>query len=87
MPHVSFLQVADALVGVLLAFNQHFKTPRNNIVLQCIAKRQMFRTLSEKILLLVNRETDPVAVFPFVHSVRFFICQELPIQLDCLLGK
>lgn len=61
-------QVADALVGVLLAFNQHLKSPRNNVVLQCIGKRKIFRTLSEKILLLVNRETDPVAMFDFVHN-------------------
>jgi len=58
-------QVGDAVIATLLAFNQHFKAWAHNTVMQVIARRKIFRTLTEKILLLLNREIDPVVMFEF----------------------
>lgn len=58
-------EVADGLVGLLLSYNLHFKTTRVNTVMQVMSRRNVFRTLSEKVLLLLNRENDPTALFEF----------------------
>ncbi|XP_060767036.1 NCK-interacting protein with SH3 domain-like [Neoarius graeffei] len=70
-------QLPDLSVNLLLAFNLHLTVPDNNIVMQTLTKRHNVKTLTEKILLLLNRGEDPVCVFkhtpPAPHSVLKFL--------------
>lgn len=58
-------EVVDALVPLILAFNQHFVDFQSNIVMRVLASRGTAKTLSEKIMLLINREEDPIAMFQY----------------------
>uniref|UniRef100_A0A3B1KE94 NCK interacting protein with SH3 domain n=1 Tax=Astyanax mexicanus TaxID=7994 RepID=A0A3B1KE94_ASTMX len=70
-------QLPDLFINVLLAFNLHLTVPEDNMVMQTLIKRHNVKTLSEKILLLLNRGEDPVCVFkhepPAPHSVLKFL--------------
>ncbi|KAK2821145.1 hypothetical protein Q7C36_020488 [Tachysurus vachellii] len=70
-------QLSDLSVNLLLAFNLHFTVPDSNLVMQTLIKRHNVKTLTEKILLLLNRGDDPVCVFkhapPAPHSVLKFL--------------
>lgn len=70
-------QLPDLFINMLLAFNLHLTVPENNMVMQTLIKRHNVKTLSEKILLLLNRGEDPVCVFkhepPAPHSVLKFL--------------
>eukprot|EP00794_Sanderia_malayensis_P010019 gene10019-11042_t len=58
-------QIPDALVSVLLSFNQHFKDSSENKVLLVMANRSHHTIFTEKILLLINRDDDPVSLFEY----------------------
>ncbi|XP_065060332.1 NCK-interacting protein with SH3 domain-like [Rhopilema esculentum] len=66
-PHLDdkYDQIPYSLVSVLLSFNQHMKDPSENRVLKVISCRTDLKVFSEKLLLLVNREDDPVAIFDY----------------------
>ncbi|XP_062842233.1 NCK-interacting protein with SH3 domain-like [Trichomycterus rosablanca] len=70
-------QLPDLCVNLLLAFNLHLPVPESNMVMQTLTKRHNVKTLSEKILLLLNRAEDPVCVFkhapPPPHAVLKFL--------------
>ncbi|XP_026993211.2 NCK-interacting protein with SH3 domain isoform X2 [Tachysurus fulvidraco] len=70
-------KLSDLSVNLLLAFNLHFTVPDSNLVMQTLIKRHNVKTLTEKILLLLNRGDDPVCVFkhapPAPHSVLKFL--------------
>lgn len=53
---------------LILAFNQHFVDFPSNIVMRVLASRSTAKTLSEKIMLLINREEDPTALFQYPRS-------------------
>ncbi|XP_047139623.1 NCK-interacting protein with SH3 domain isoform X1 [Hydra vulgaris] len=61
-------QVSDSLLGLILSFNKHFRATKHNPIMQVLSRRTVFRMLSEKLMLLFNRETDPVALFSFSIS-------------------
>jgi hypothetical protein len=56
-------QIADSFTHLVLAFNVHFKDWSANSVMRVLSQRGTAKTFSEKLLMLVNREDDPVAVF------------------------
>ncbi|KAB5536755.1 hypothetical protein PHYPO_G00111030 [Pangasianodon hypophthalmus] len=70
-------QLPDLSVNLLLAFNLHLTVPDSNLVMQTLIKRNNVKTLTEKILLLLNRGEDPVCIFkhapPAPHSVLKFL--------------
>ncbi|KAM9443661.1 NCK-interacting protein with SH3 domain [Clarias gariepinus] len=70
-------QLPDLSVNLLLAFNLHLTVPDSNMVMETLIKRHNVKTLTEKILLLLNRGEDPVCVFkhapPAPHSVLKFL--------------
>lgn len=49
-------QVTDLLVNFILAFNLHFAKVEENLVMKAIAERRTVKVLTEKILLLFNRD-------------------------------
>jgi len=66
-PHIrdDYDQIPYSLVSVVLSFNQHFKDPAENKVLRVIAGRTDLAVFTEKLLLMINREDDPVSIFDY----------------------
>ncbi|XP_034176122.1 NCK-interacting protein with SH3 domain [Osmia lignaria lignaria] len=70
-------QIPDLFVNLILSYNLQF-TNSENIVLNALKERTVAKNFTEKILLLFNREEDPVRIFdhqpPPPHSVlKLFI--------------
>jgi len=55
-------EIADSFMGLLASYNLQFDQPCDNIVLQCLAKSANAKIFTEKLLLLLNREDDPVEI-------------------------
>ena len=49
-------QVPDVCVKSLLSFNLHFDLPEENIIMTTLANRRTAKILTEKLLILFNRE-------------------------------
>ncbi|XP_041977373.1 NCK-interacting protein with SH3 domain [Aricia agestis] len=66
-------QIPDLFLTLLLAYNLQFDNPVENILLNALETRDNAKTFCEKILLLINREEDPVRIFDHepapTHSV------------------
>uniref|UniRef100_T1J6B7 SH3 domain-containing protein n=1 Tax=Strigamia maritima TaxID=126957 RepID=T1J6B7_STRMM len=62
-------QVPDLFVAVLLAINLHAKQIHDNFVIKGLKQRNSAKVLTEKLLLLMNREEDPVCMFE--HSPKW----------------
>ncbi|GLV41728.1 uncharacterized protein CBL_00341 [Carabus blaptoides fortunei] len=56
-------QISDLFLNFVLAFNLQYSSNSHNIVLNTLAERTIAKTFTEKILLLLNREEDPVRIF------------------------
>jgi len=66
-------KIGDIFVRLILAINLHFVVPTENLVLKAIADHLPCTTLSEKVMLLVNRGDDPV----LLHEDQFESDSEL----------
>ncbi|XP_026744468.1 NCK-interacting protein with SH3 domain isoform X1 [Trichoplusia ni] len=66
-------QIPDLFLTLLLAYNLQFEDPYDNILLNGLETRDIAKTFCEKVLLLLNREEDPVHIFDHepapAHSV------------------
>ncbi|XP_061712409.1 NCK-interacting protein with SH3 domain [Cydia pomonella] len=66
-------QIPDLFLTLLLAYNLQFDTPVDNLLLNALERRDNAKTFCEKVLLLLNREDDPVHIFDHepapAHSV------------------
>lgn len=58
----SMEEIADGFLNLLLSFNQHFGDPANNLVMNSLMKQPNRKVFGEKLILLVNREEDPVVI-------------------------
>ncbi|XP_038215929.1 NCK-interacting protein with SH3 domain [Zerene cesonia] len=56
-------QIPDLFLTLLLAYNLQFDNPFENILLNALETMDNAKTFCEKILLLLNREEDPVRIF------------------------
>ncbi|KAK6625063.1 hypothetical protein RUM43_005354 [Polyplax serrata] len=56
-------QVPDLFITLVLSYNLQFKIIHDNVVVKTLAQRSVAKTFTEKILLLLNREDDPVRIF------------------------
>ncbi|KAF5292273.1 hypothetical protein FQR65_LT11236 [Abscondita terminalis] len=56
-------QIPDLFLNFMLSFNLQFTSENENILLKTLEKRNTAKTFTEKILLLFNREEDPVRIF------------------------
>ncbi|KAG8193672.1 hypothetical protein JTE90_024035 [Oedothorax gibbosus] len=50
------------LLSIVLAFNLHFQNTQDNIVLATLKEMQSAQVLTEKLVLLLNREEDPCRI-------------------------
>ncbi|XP_022251453.1 NCK-interacting protein with SH3 domain-like isoform X2 [Limulus polyphemus] len=55
-------EMADMLLAVLLAFNLHLEKAEDNLILLTLGKQPEAAVFTQKLLLLVNREDDPVNI-------------------------
>ncbi|XP_049866632.1 NCK-interacting protein with SH3 domain-like [Pectinophora gossypiella] len=66
-------QIPDLFLTLLLAYNLQFDNPHDNLLLNALETRDNAKTFCEKVLLLLNREEDPVHIFDHepapAHSV------------------
>ncbi|KAL3187443.1 hypothetical protein MRX96_025509 [Rhipicephalus microplus] len=60
-------EVAELSLGTLLSLNLHLQSEAGNFVLRTLATRKDARALTERLMLLVNREDDPARVL--THEV------------------
>ncbi|CAB3980984.1 NCK-interacting with SH3 domain-like [Paramuricea clavata] len=58
--------LVNAFVTLILSYNQHFEDVKKNIVMQVLSDRGTSKTLTEKLMLLVNRGDDPVNIFGYL---------------------
>lgn len=56
-------QIPDLFLTLLLAYNLQFENADENILLDALETRDNAKTFCEKVLLLLNREDDPVRIF------------------------
>ncbi|CAH0406419.1 unnamed protein product [Chilo suppressalis] len=56
-------QIPDLFLTLLLAYNLQFEQPNENLLLNALETRDNAKTFCEKVLLLLNREEDPVHIF------------------------
>ncbi|XP_052757518.1 NCK-interacting protein with SH3 domain [Galleria mellonella] len=56
-------QIPDLFLTLLLAYNLQFENPVDNLLLNALETRDNAKTFCEKILLILNREEDPVHLF------------------------
>ncbi|CRK96763.1 CLUMA_CG009977, isoform A [Clunio marinus] len=65
--------LSDVMINLLLAFNLQFDNFHDNTILEAMQQVKASKSFTEKILLLINREEDPVFVLkhtkPPVNSV------------------
>ncbi|XP_059615007.1 NCK-interacting protein with SH3 domain [Phlebotomus argentipes] len=63
----------DVMINLVLSFNLQFDHFANSVVLDAFREMRSAKTFTEKLLMLINRETDPVRMLkhttPFVNSV------------------
>jgi hypothetical protein len=93
----------DAFLNVLLAFNQHFTDPESNLVMSVLKTKQDPRHFSEKLMFLINRGDDPVAlgepqcpdsltkfaldVFSSAQTAGMFYTTDLMVLIDIVLRQ
>ncbi|CAB3224681.1 unnamed protein product [Arctia plantaginis] len=56
-------QIPDLFLTLLLAYNLQFDNSYENLLLNALETRDIAKTFCEKVLLLLNREEDPVHIF------------------------
>lgn len=61
----------DFMISLLLSFNLQFEDFTNNIVLNAIRELNCAKNLTEKILLLLNREG--IVIFMYLYFFKLFI--------------
>ncbi|GFY44799.1 NCK-interacting protein with SH3 domain [Trichonephila inaurata madagascariensis] len=54
--------VGQNLLSIILAFNLHFESPQENIVLETLKEKQSAQYLTERLIFLLNREEDPCKI-------------------------
>ncbi|KAJ8933363.1 hypothetical protein NQ314_014078 [Rhamnusium bicolor] len=56
-------QIPDLFLNLIISYNLQFTEEKENPVLAALEDRDVAKTFTEKILLLINREEDPVRIF------------------------
>lgn len=56
-------QIPDLFLNLICSFNLQFDSPAENIVLTALEERDVAKTFTEKLLLLLNREGKFVSFF------------------------
>ncbi|KAJ8950413.1 hypothetical protein NQ318_003689 [Aromia moschata] len=56
-------QIPDLFLNLIISFNLQFVETSENPILAALEEKDVAKTFTEKILLLINREEDPVRIF------------------------
>ncbi|KAL3267784.1 hypothetical protein HHI36_006913 [Cryptolaemus montrouzieri] len=56
-------QIPDLFLNFVISFNLQFKDHNENPVMNALSKRNVAKFFTEKLLLLLNREEDPIRIF------------------------
>ncbi|XP_074031467.1 NCK-interacting protein with SH3 domain isoform X2 [Leptinotarsa decemlineata] len=56
-------QIPDLFLNLIISYNLQFSDEIENPILAALEERDVAKTFTEKILLLINREEDPVRIF------------------------
>ncbi|CAG9760457.1 unnamed protein product [Ceutorhynchus assimilis] len=56
-------QIPDLFLNFILAFNLQFKEECSNPIINVLESQKQAQTICEKLLLLLNREEDPIRIF------------------------
>nr|CAD7580195.1 unnamed protein product [Timema californicum] len=56
-------QISDLVLNLVISYNLQFTNTAENTVVKALARISVAKTFTEKILLLLNREEDPVRIF------------------------
>nr|CAI5855018.1 unnamed protein product [Callosobruchus analis] len=56
-------QIPDLFLNLIISYNLQFSEDSENPILAALEERDVAKTFTEKILLLINREEDPVRIF------------------------
>nr|CAD7430085.1 unnamed protein product [Timema monikensis] len=56
-------QISDLVLNLVISYNLQFTITAENTVVKALAQISVAKTFTEKILLLLNREEDPVRIF------------------------
>ncbi|XP_022905366.2 NCK-interacting protein with SH3 domain [Onthophagus taurus] len=56
-------EIPDLFLNFILAYNLQFHTLHENVVVNVLSEKSLAKTFTEKLLLLINREEDPVNIF------------------------
>ncbi|KAK9711317.1 SPIN90/Ldb17, leucine-rich domain [Popillia japonica] len=56
-------QIPELFTNLIIAYNLQFQICNENIILKALSERSMAKALIERLLLLLNREEDPVRIF------------------------
>nr|CAD7403580.1 unnamed protein product [Timema cristinae] len=56
-------QISDLVLNLVISYNLQFTNTAENTVVKALAQISVAKTFTEKILLLLNREEDPVRIF------------------------
>lgn len=56
-------QIPDLFLNLILAYNLQFTASVENLMLKALLQRRLAKAFTEKTLLLLNREEDPVRIF------------------------
>ncbi|XP_047513038.1 NCK-interacting protein with SH3 domain isoform X2 [Pieris napi] len=77
-------QIPDLFLTLLLAYNLQFENPFENMLLNALETIDNAKTFCEKILLLLNREEDPVRIFDHEPAPRHSV---LKLAIDVFSRK
>lgn len=71
--NIELQDIIDDLIYLILSFNLQFNENDDNVCIEAMQKMQCAKNFTEKVLLLINRENDPVALLkhtaPPINSV------------------
>ena len=61
--------MTDLLVNFVLAFNLHFVKVGDNFIMKAIGERRTVKVLTEKMLLLFNRDGKGLIIFSTLYQI------------------
>lgn len=71
-------ELPDRIIPVILAFNLHLAVPEENSVMNALSKQLTVTRFLEELMILVNKEVDPVQIIPRErhppNSIMKFLC-------------
>uniref|UniRef100_A0A0K2V8L6 SH3 domain-containing protein n=1 Tax=Lepeophtheirus salmonis TaxID=72036 RepID=A0A0K2V8L6_LEPSM len=76
-------EMSDVFVGLLLSYNLQFskEASSRNILMEVLSEQRVAKVYTEKILLLLNREEDPSAIFHNSNKTRVHATRKVILDM------